>query len=156
MNPLDEALMSKEAGFLSSLKSFGNTPLGGNIAAGLATAGAAGAAAGVAAGVKKLVSSATARRDYNAMMSLDPELEQMRADNPKFFNTAYTSLRKMNPTYGNDPIVASAMMRRMMESPGGAGMILAGSLKPPSPLSEAGLGLSVGTEFGPVRFERRF
>ena len=193
-NPIDDALMSKEAlggigqlfqglgqglggqgmaggrGLFGSAlrrtgQQFGSKVLQGlgdsgvDVGKGLAmgAAGALGAAgiAGLGMAVQKLTSAATKRRDFREMMDLNPDLEDVQNTNPKFFNASYSSIRRLNPTYGKDPIVAGSLMRRMMDNPSTAGTILAGTLREPeAPRSPTEL--SVSGSFGPMEYRHRF
>ncbi len=146
MNPLDEALEAKEAAQLNLFG--GNSPVGnfarsvgrgfagsgGDVGKSLATGAAAtaGAAAigGVAMGAHKLMDAVRKRHDFRQMMEVNADLAGAQEENPQFFNHAYTSLRSMVPSYARDPIIAGNLMRRMVDSPEGAGSILMGVLKP--------------------------
>jgi hypothetical protein len=171
-SPLDDALQTKEA-FLGSL--FGAAARGGKRAApgfirgvgkGLAgsggeigksiavgAAGAAGAAgiAGLGMASKKLFGAARKKKQFNAMMDANPDLSAQHKQNPKFFNTAYNSVRSINPAYGRDPVVSGSLMRRMMESPDTAGTILMSTMKPPQ-AQPSGFALEGGV--GPLRYRR--
>lgn len=149
MDPLDEALMSKEA--------FGWGNLAGE--AGHAAAGALGAAAvsGAIAGARKLFAAGEKRREFTAMMDTNPDLVEAQRSNPKFFNASYNSVRSLNPSYGSDPIVAGSLMRRMMQSPESAGTILMSTMKAPPPGgSPFGLEVSGGGKPGSLKFKQEF
>lgn len=163
---LDEALMSKEAlGFFNTLKGLGSafgrgvrspgaakrTGIAFNEGAGLVAGGAAMSAIGAGAG--KLIGAIKKKRDFREMMDTNKDLATYQEDNPKFFNSAYTSLRTMNPTFGSDPVVAGGMMRRMMDAPEGAGGILAASIKAPDAPKSS---LDFNQSMGPMTYRRSF
>lgn len=137
MNPLDEYLqMKKEAIW----RDVGHKVLmGGALAAGGALIGAG------ASVIDKIRDSISHKRDFQEMMSIDPELKNIQAERPAFFNQAYNSLRRINPAFGTDPIIAGSYMRKMMANPDAAGLTLATTVKPPS-IDEKGMawGGSVG------------
>ncbi len=165
MNPLDEALQAKEA-FLGGLaRGVGNyfKSEGGRDVLRGAREGAGGlAVAGLATlaltGVKKLHDAASTRQDFRAMLDADSGLLERHDEDPQRFNATYSSLRRINPTYAADPLVAASYMHKMMDaSPGGAGTILAGSVREPNaPDYRSRMGVSVSSSAGPIRFERQF
>lgn len=124
MNPVDDYLMAKTA--------IGR--VGSDIAKGLAVSlggamllGAGGPAA------QKIWGAITRRGDFKEMMSVNPDLREVQQEDPRFFNHAYSSLRRVNPTFGRDPIVAGSYMKKMMANRDAAGLILAESVKAPEP-----------------------
>lgn len=150
MNPIDEYLeFRKEASMLSGITGLVKKPgffsraasaLHGEQAMGemgkqLLSAGglAAGGLAfvGGLAAVNKIRNAVTRADDFRSMMQLNPDLAAERQQNPRFFVAAYNSLRRINPTFGTDPVVSGAYMRKMMMSPDTAGLTLAQSVKPP-------------------------
>lgn len=161
-NPVDEALMCKEAifgglrqGAQMAFKGM-NAPGAGaklvNDAMGGAAAVAGGAAiSALGVGASKLLGAIKKKRDFSDMMETNGDLAAYQEDNPQFFNKAYSSLRSMNPTFAGDPVVAGGMMRRMMESPQGAGGILAQSIKAPD-APPTGFGLK--GSLGPLNYAR--
>ena len=94
--------------------------------------GAGSVLAGGAAVVRKIQESIGRRKDFKTMMQTDPELGGIQKEQPAFFNQAYNSLRRMNPQFGSDPIVAGSYMRKMMSNPDAAGLTLAQTVKAPS------------------------
>lgn len=61
------------------------------------------------------------------------------------FNAHYNSLRKMNPGYAEDPIIAGTMMRQMSMHPNTAGKVLMEGLESSSrglPRSQSQLSLN--------------
>jgi hypothetical protein len=172
-SPLDDALQTKEAffgkllgaaarggrkaadpSFMKSiwggLKGSGGK-IGENVAMGAAGALGAAGVAGVGVGAQKLMGAASKRRQFTAMLEANPDLGAQQKSNPKFFNTAYDSMRSINPAYGKDPVVSGSLMRRMMESPETAGTILMSTMKPPQAQPS---GFGIEGEFGPVRYRR--
>lgn len=149
MNPIDDALQTKEA-FLGS---FMKTDAGKAMAGGaMATVGAA-AVGGVHLAAKKLFAAGTKRRDFRSMMDTNPDLSGAQQSNPKFFNASYNSVRSLNPSYGGDPVVSGSLMRRMMQSPESAGTILMSTMKAPPPGGQ-GSGFSVEHQGGPLRYKQ--
>ena len=165
-NPLDDALQVKEAflggllgatakrggrGFFRGITSgLGKSgpKIGESIATGAAGALGAGALAAVGVGAQKVYGAATKKRQFSAMMDANPDLATQHKQNPKFFNTAYNSMRSVNPSFGSDPVVGGSLMRRMMESPETAGTILMSTTKAPQ------AGFSMETDFGPLKYRR--
>jgi len=173
MDPLDAALQSKEAGLGRAAGMFAQGAMGGGAQRQASKLfgeagrrfgtdlmrGAAGAAGVAAVGVvghaaRKLFQAGVKRRDFQAMLENNPDLEMHQESNPKFFNAAYNSIRSLNPAYGSDPVVAGSLMRRMMQSPEGAGTILMSTLKPPMPGDQGGAQLSIEAEGGPLRYRQ--
>ena len=110
-------------------------------AGGAALAG--GIAVGAALGARKLMSAALKRHDFRQMLEVNPQLADLQAENPTFFNHAYTSLRSMNPTYGRDPVVSGTLMRQMMLTPENAGGVLQATMGSPNP-PQSITGLNIG------------
>lgn len=167
-NPIDDALMSKEAlglgrmagaafqGLKRGLFDPRNAREGGKaLLTGAMAATGAGMAAGAGVAIQRLNSAATKRRDFREMMDLNPDLSDAQEGNPKFFNASYNSLRRLNPAFGKDPVVSGSIMRRMMENPAGAGTILTGTLKEPE-VPRGSTELSVGGNVGPLEYRHRF
>jgi hypothetical protein len=136
-NPVDEYLESVE-GFE---KKAGPMDYAGRVMSGMR--GAVGAEqmgellmhGGIIAGVGGLMgaarqayNAATKSRDFKAMLDVYPDLAQHQADNPKMFNQHYSSLRRLNPTFAADPVVAGSYMRQMSEFPHNAGNVLVQSV----------------------------
>jgi len=137
-NPIDDALMAKEAffgGLMQSIKNQfsrgGGEALGGHLMGGAQMALGGAAIAGIGAAASKIHDSITKKRDFKEMMSLNEDLQSEQQGQEKFFNAAYSSLRRMNPAFGKDPIVAGSYMRKMMANPDAAGLTLAQSVKAP-------------------------
>lgn len=105
--------------------------LGRTVQTGALTALGGAAVAGGVTALKKVYDSVSKQRDFKQMMATDPDLAQLQAEKPKFFNQAYSSLRNINPTFGKDPLVAGSYMRKMMANPDAAGLTLAQSIKAP-------------------------
>ncbi len=136
MNPLDEYLMEKDAiNFGAMARQAGQAAKGagvGDVAKGVATSVGAMALMGAAVpAVQKIWSAVTRRGDFKDMMSTNPDLRDVQQEDPRFFNSAYNSLRKINPTFGSDPIIAGSYMRKMMANKDAAGLTLAQSVKTP-------------------------
>lgn len=108
---------------------------------------AAGAVAGLALVVRKVHGAMTKQRDFKQMMELNPQLAEAQAQRPEMFNAAYNSLRKMNPTFGSDPVVSGAFMHKMMIlNPEQAGMILSESAGMKTPAKR-------GLKLGPLEIK---
>lgn len=103
------------------------------MAGGLAVSGLAGAAGKAYQAIRK-------KRDFDEMMDTNPDLEEFHRDNPKLFNRHYTSLRSMNPTLAQDPVVAGGIMRQMSQTPQVAGKVLVEYMRnsPQGPALEVG------------------
>lgn len=139
MNPLDEYMSEKHAGF----GAFGNR-LGQAAETGMATALATGAIAATGMAAHKIYEAVTKARDFRDMMGspFNADLAEHHQTKPKEFNAAFTSLRRMNPTFSQDPMIAGTYMRQMMTyDPATAGGVLVEALghrrnEQPSPLAE--------------------
>lgn len=144
MNPLDEYMQTrKEAGILDSIAGMVGKKqpgmleraagfLGSDAAKGpLGMAAMGGAVLGGVTAVRKIQQAVTRADDFRNMMQLNPDLTTERQNNPRFFVAAFNSLRRLNPTFGNDPVVSGAFMRKMMMNPDSAGLTLA-QIVPPS------------------------
>lgn len=132
MNPLDEYFMTKEAFGLGGVGSAIKGALGSDVGKGLAvTVGSAALLAGAVPAAQKIWGAVTRQRDFKEMMSTNPDLVETQREDPRFFNSAYNSLRRVNPTLGRDPIIAGSYMKKMMANRDAAGLILAGSVKSP-------------------------
>jgi hypothetical protein len=130
--------------------------LGQKLQGGAALAAGGMALAGIGAAAKKINDAIHKRRTYKEMMSLNPDLAEVRDRDAPFFNAAYTSLRSVNPTFARDPITAGAMMVKMLDNPEHAGNVLLGSVRQPTADPPGGLGLGVEVPFGPMRFQKNF
>lgn len=138
-NPVDDALMAKEAlfgglwrGIKSQLTGRGGEALGGSLTSGALMASGGAAVAGVGAAASKIYDAITKKRDFKKMMNLNDDLKEEQAQDPKLFNASYNSLRRINPSFGKDPIVSGAYMRKMMANPDAAGLTIAQSVKTPT------------------------
>lgn len=101
------------------------------------TAAGAATVAGIGYAAREAYNALTKKRDFNNMLSANPDLKEMHSQDPKQFNLMFTSLRNMNPTFSKDPIVAGTFMRRMVDSPMTAGGVAVEALRAevPSPVS---------------------
>lgn len=94
-----------------------------------AGAGAMAAGLGLAGGAAaKIVGAITKNRDFRKMMEFAPDLEQERSENPSRFNQQYSSLRRFNPSFAGDPVIASNYMRQMSQNPLAAGGVLVNAI----------------------------
>jgi hypothetical protein len=148
-NPIDDALMAKEA-FLGGLgkglaKAFGGEAIGH----GMGTAAMGLGIAGIGAAAMKIKDSISKKRDFKEMMSLNQDLQEEQSQDPRFFNAAYNSLRRVNPEFGRDPVVAGSYMRKMMANPDAAGLTVAQSVKP---MSQQRGGMNIDLSMGPLKF----
>jgi len=130
--------------------------IGQQLQSGAAFAGAGVALTGIGVAAKRISQAIDKKRDYKQMMSLDPELAELRGKDSTFFNAAYSSLRDVNPTFGGDPLTSGAMMKAMLDNPQNAGLVLAGSVKQPEAPKPGGLGLDVSFGMGPAMINRKF
>lgn len=140
MNPLDEYMEMKKEAFFGAAKQWlgraitskpAQDEFGKKFMGGLATAGGAAIVGAGAMAVNKIRGSISRNNDFRAMMQADPELRDIQKERPQFFNQAYNSLRRVNPTFGSDPIIAGGYMRKMMANPDAAGLTLAQTVKSP-------------------------
>lgn len=90
-------------------------------AAGNAAMAAAGAGAVTLAGMaaQKLYDAATKAQDFKAMLSFDAGLAAKHQEDPRLVNQMFSTLRTFNPSFTKDPAVASSLVARMVDSPGG-------------------------------------
>jgi len=137
MNPVEECLeMRKQAqgGALGKAwqgikGAFGAKELGEHAAR---TAVGVGVTAGMLSAIpaaQSVIGAINQRRNFSSMMESNPDLESVRGEDPKFFNQAFKSLRKANPDYASDPLIAGTMMRRMVDNREAAGGILAEAMR---------------------------
>ncbi len=122
----------------------------------MAMAAGGALATGIGVAAKKITQAITKRRDFRQMMELDPELAEARGKDPRFFNAAYSSMRNINPTFGGDPLTSGALMKKMLDNPANAGLILSGSVKDPAAPAPGGLGMDVSFGMGPATFSKKF
>lgn len=119
-NPLDAYFETKEAGGMDVARSVGRRAAGAVGKGALGGMGAAGGAAAVGAvgvAASKLWDAVTKAHDFRSMMgsTFNADLHELHATQPKQFNEAYSSLRRFNPGFAKDPMVAGTYMRRIME-----------------------------------------
>lgn len=145
MTPIDEyEQLRKTAGFADFGKGFSDA-FGGKTLGNVAAIGAGTAAiAGAGTVLNKMRMALTKKRDFDAMMHHNPDLEQARAGNPELFAQQYTSLRNVSPQFGRDPLIAGTFMRSMSEYPGAAGSHLLAAAKADSPQQPAWMQASIG------------
>lgn len=151
-NPIDDALMSKEAFFGAASKALGgaaNTGAGSSFLQGVGAAAGTAVIAGMGMAAMKIRDSIGKKKNFKEMLSLNNDLKAEQAQDPKFFNAAYNSLNRINPQFGQDPIVSGAYMRKMMANPDAAGLTVAQSVKP---MSQKPGGLGVDMTLGPLKY----
>jgi hypothetical protein len=116
MDPITEFLSEygeKRAGFAgAALRSFPE-----QLAMGAATAGAAALVVGAGMGAKSLYDAVTKAHDFRKMLSFNEDLAAHHAENPKYINAAFSTLRRINPEFSKDPLVAGAFVRQMVATP---------------------------------------
>lgn len=152
MNPIDEALMSKQAFFGAVGKAVSGVAAGGagsSFLQGMGAAAGTGLIAGIGMAAIKIRNSISKKRNFKEMMSLNDDLRAEQSQDPKFFNAAYNSLNRVNPQFGRDPIVAGSYMRKMMANPDAAGLTIAQTVKP---LQQKPGGLGVDMTLGPLKY----
>lgn len=132
-NPVDEYLTEKKAFFG---KTVGDVATGAREAFSAKGLGTLGAQALAVAGVGMLLDStrqtymaATKNQHFKKMLEVNPDLGEAQQQDPKMFNQYYNSLRKLNPQFAADPVVAGSYMRKMTEFPTNAGSVLVDSLR---------------------------
>lgn len=109
MNPVEEFLAEKRADALPTHgRSFGNAFAQG-AGAGIASA----ALEGLASAATKIMDAATAKGHFREMLEWNQDLKD---ENPKWVNQAFRTLRHFAPDMSKDPLVAGAMVRRMVVS----------------------------------------
>lgn len=119
-------IMEGAGGFGRGFKqSFTGGAGGRNLAGAMLTMGTGVAMAAAVPAANKIIQAVTKRRDYRQMMEHNPDLGEYKEMNPKLFRQAYDSLRQANPSYGRDPLIAGAHMRKIMDNPEVAGLTLA-------------------------------
>lgn len=117
-NPVDDFLAEKKtAAFPDVMKSPSVRSVGRGLGLGLSFAAGSGAIAGVMSAAAKMYDAATKKRDFDAMMEANPHLGVHQSRDPEGFNRLYTSLRKMNPEFSSDPLIAGSYMFQGMEGP---------------------------------------
>jgi hypothetical protein len=102
---------------------------GGNVAKAVVGGGLFAGGMGLAGAVNKAMQAITKKRDFEAMLEANPNLEVHRSNNPDQFNRHYTSFRSLNPRFAGDPVVAASYMSHMAEYPANAGKVIVESLK---------------------------
>lgn len=118
MNPLEELAAFEKEAFIG----LSGSDLGRIASTGAVTAGATAAVAGTVPAVKAIYNAATAKRDFNAMLSFDPNLKEMHRSNPKYINASFRTLRRLNPEFSKDPMIASSYVSNIVAS-GGEGAL---------------------------------
>lgn len=128
--PLDEYLETKVAAPAGDFaRSMGRSMFNPQALGQAAGAGAVAAGLGLAGGAaSKIIGAITKNRDFKQMMEFAPDLEQNRSNNPNRFNQQYSSLRRFNPAFAGDPVIASSYMRQMSEMPEAAGGVLVNAI----------------------------
>jgi hypothetical protein len=117
-----ERMRPKLAGFLDTLRAAKVPDMLAQAAIGAGTSAAVGAGiAGIGVAAAHIHDAATKRRDFVRMMDMNADLHDAHARDPKLFAQMYSSLRRFNPAFAKDPLVAGTFLRRMSESvvPGG-------------------------------------
>lgn len=134
--PLDQYFEEKKAGFMNSMMEGAKTvaektpeSIGKGIAGGVAV----GVGAGIMTGAQKIMDAISKRHQFRAMLDHNADLNDQFAENPKFFNQAYSSLRSVNPQFAADPMIAGHYMRQIMEDKTRAGGFLAQALNDSRP-----------------------
>lgn len=88
-----------------------------------ATAAVGATVAGAGFAARKLYDAATKGRDFRKMIEFNPDLAEEHEKDPKTFNQLFSSLRTVNPSFSQDPIIAGSYMRRMVGSPMAGGVL---------------------------------
>jgi hypothetical protein len=125
MNPVDEYL-EKWAG--SWTKPLWKQSVRPALALGAVGAGLSAGVFVAEQGLRRGWSALTKKRDFDEMMHQNPGLREKQRRDPKMFAAFYNSLRRMNPRFAADPIVAGTYMAQMSEEPQTAGNIIVNSL----------------------------
>jgi hypothetical protein len=114
--------------------------------------GLAVGAAGLSYGVSKLQQAARKASSYRDMMALNPDLQDMQREDPRRFHAYYESLHRLAPAFGEDPVVAGSLMRRMASSPESAGAILQQTVRQPD-MPRSSSPVSIETALGPFKLK---
>jgi F0F1-type ATP synthase membrane subunit c/vacuolar-type H+-ATPase subunit K len=129
-NPVDDYLKTKEAASQLAFPFARQSAVmqaGKQMAAtagkGLMHGAAAAAGFGLATAAAKAYSAMTKKRDFEEMLSANPDLVEAHKADPVQFVRHYNALRRMNPQFAAEPVVAGSYMRSMSESPETAGRI---------------------------------
>jgi hypothetical protein len=123
-NPLSEYLSVKTAAgpgdFMQGLsKKMNMRNAGGALGGALMGAGAAGAIGVAGFAAQKLVDAATKAHDFRQMLAFDANLAAKHEEDPRLVNQMFSTLRTFNPSFTKDPAVASSLVARMVDTPGG-------------------------------------
>lgn len=113
-------------------------------AAGVAVAAplAGAAIGGLGDAAKGIYNAVTKKRDFNAMLEFNQDLRGMHKQDPKIVNAAFSTLRRINPQYSRDPLVAGAFVRNLSMAPEGAfqSANMAQTKAPPSMMEQGYMG----------------
>lgn len=160
-NPLEDYLTEKKAGPQGVLPGMGrlmgslgsgamnNFRTGAEEAVGSGAVGLAATGIGVAA--LKVYRAVRKREDFKQMMTHNPDLHELQAQDPGRFNAHYNSMRTMVPAYAEDPIIAGSLMRNMSLNPENAGSTLMLGME-----SRSKTGPSMSMDMGPAKFQAKF
>lgn len=99
--------------------------LGRSVASGAAMAGGFG----LATAAVKAYQAMTKKRDFDEMIATNPDLAAAQQADPVKFNQHYNALRRMNPQFAAEPIVAGSYMRQMAAYPESAGKVVVEALQ---------------------------
>jgi hypothetical protein len=124
MNPVETFLAEKLAMFPTGAAQAGRQlsgQIGGALVQGLGAGLGAAALTGGALAVQNIYNAATSKKDFRQMLEWNRDLHE--AD-PRLLNQSFRTLRSFAPEMSKDPLVAGALVRRMVESPMGAAGII--------------------------------
>lgn len=89
----------------------------GTFAGALAGGVALSMAAAIPVAASHIYNAATKARDFRAMLSYSPDLQEAHRANPKAVLMAYDTLRRMNPELSKDPLTSAAFVRELHADP---------------------------------------
>jgi hypothetical protein len=131
-NPVDEYLnMKRKTAAAAPVRELPKAmaPFSEVIGRSAASGAAMAAGFGLAMAAGKAYQAMTKKRDFEQMMSANPDLKDAMRSDPKGFSRHYTALRTMNPQFAAEPVVAGAYMRQMSAYPESAGKVVVEALQ---------------------------
>lgn len=154
MNPVDDYLRTKTAspwnqlplpGMARAVSGISGKEVGKNLGIGALQAAGGLTIMGIAGAAQRVMQSISKKRHFDTMMENNPDLEEQRQTDPMRFNAHYSSLRRLNPEFASDPILAGTYLRKMNENPETAGAVLVESLQGRRHMGGPSFSSSVGT-----------
>lgn len=153
MSPLDDFLSYEQKTAAPMFAKGTGRGIGQMALMGAVGAGTTAAIAGLVPAATTIYNAATKGRDFRGMLEFDPELKELHKQNPKYVNAGFSTLRRMNPEFSKDPMVASAFVKQVAygNTEGSFGLAQEALRSAPRPgameeafVSGAGLGVGAG------------